>query len=79
MGGLGNHFKSLFAKEMQTITIDEIKKALLQDAKSEKSELFRLLCALSPEADVDIRQKISQIKAVGEGYLNDEVQLFYTN
>ena len=79
MGTLGTHFKTLFAKEMQTITIEEIKKALLEDSKSEKSELFQLLCALSPDADQKIRDKISQIKAEGDDYLSQEVELFYTN
>ena len=45
MGGgvginIGSHFRSVVNKELQSIQISEIKDALMNENKSEKSELF---------------------------------------
>lgn len=69
----------MVSKELQTITVEEIKTALLEDSMSEKSELFQLLCTLSTAEDADVREKIVQIRTRGDDYLKEEVKLFFTN
>ncbi|TNV82910.1 hypothetical protein FGO68_gene17058 [Halteria grandinella] len=72
--GIGTHFRSIIQKELQQITIEEIRKALLFEQHSEKSELFQLLCGLSTDEDPAIRAKMAKRKT---NFLNDELEILY--
>jgi len=62
-----------FDREMQSLSIEEIKSLLLEDGESEESELFQLLCGFSTQVD-----PLSQVKRARVPEDDEEsVKLFY--
>ncbi len=72
-GGLGMHFRSKIAKELQKISIQQIKDVLMNEPKSERSELFQLLCGFTIQVDDEIQTKIKN----KVDHTDQEIKLLY--